>query len=316
MGQKRQFERLVCLKYLQPNILVAASGIGSKECRHFCCPGGKLSRVERLRNALRHERSEVTLDIAALEVASVEFPGLDFDASLFRLENLAQQIGSQLSDNSTGLDFIKTTNQLLFDTLQFRGNEEHYYDPRNSCLNSVLMRRLGIPISLAVLYIEIARRLSRPVYGVGLPGHFIVAYEDAEARYWVDPFNRGRVLSFADCCALSKEAAGVDLRTNPAVLAPVNKQQILVRMLSNLKAIYLRGQAFEKARQVLDLLIEAMPEYAEEYRHRGLIHLRQLNHRAAKADLETYLRLEPDTPEREQVEKQLLLIERWKAGLN
>ena len=212
--------------------------------------------------------------------------------------------------------FIRATNQLLFETLQFRGNEDSYYDPRNSCLNSVLMRRLGIPISLAVVYIEIARRLSRPVYGVGLPGHFIVAYEDAEARYWVDPFNRGRVLSFAECCALSKETAGVDLRTNPAVLAPVNKQQILVRMLSNLKAIYLRGQAFEKARQVLDLLIEAMPEYAEEYRHRGLIHLRQLNHRAAQADLETYLRLEPDAPEREQVEKQLLLIERWKAGLN
>ncbi len=272
--------------------------------------------MERLRDALRHERSEVTLDIAALEVASVEFPGLDFEGSLFRLEHLAEQIDSQLGSKSTGLDFITATNQLLFDTLQFRGNEENYYDPRNSCLNSVLMRRLGIPISLAIVYIEMARRLSRPVYGVGLPGHFIVAYDDGEARYWIDPFHRGRILSFADCCVLAKETAGVDLRTNPAVLAPVSKQQILVRMLSNLKAIYMRGQAFAKARRVLDLLIEAMPEYAEEYRHRGLIHLRQLNHRAAKADLETYLRLEPESPEREQIEKQLLLIERWKAGLN
>jgi regulator of sirC expression with transglutaminase-like and TPR domain len=87
-------------------------------------------------------------------------------------------------------------------------------------------------------------------------------------------------------------------------------------MLSNLKAIYIRGEAFEKARQVLDLLIEGMPEYAEEYRHRGLVHLRQLNHRAAKEDFETYLRLEPNTPERENVEKQLRLIERWKAGMN
>jgi regulator of sirC expression with transglutaminase-like and TPR domain len=87
-------------------------------------------------------------------------------------------------------------------------------------------------------------------------------------------------------------------------------------MLSNLKVIYLRGEALDKARQVLDLLIEAMPAYAEEYRHRGLVHLRQLNHRAAKSDLETYLRLEPGSPEREQIEKQLLMIERWKAGLN
>ena len=89
-----------------------------------------------------------------------------------------------------------------------------------------------------------------------------------------------------------------------------------MRLLSNLKAIYLRGEAFDKARQVLDLLIEATPGYAEEYRHRGVVHMRQLNHRAAKVDLETYLRLEPNAPEREQVQKQLLLIERWRAGMN
>ncbi|HWF48815.1 MAG TPA: transglutaminase-like domain-containing protein [Bryobacteraceae bacterium] len=272
--------------------------------------------MRRLRDALQNERSETTLDVAALELARVEFPGLDFESSLFRLANLAEQVGARLKANSTGLEFIQVTNDLLFDTLQFRGNEGDFYDPRNSCLNSVLTRRLGIPISLSIVYIEVARRLSKPVYGVGLPGHFIVAYEDPGNRYWVDPFHSGRILSFAECCALAKETAGVDLRANPAVLAPVTKRQILVRMLSNLKAIYLRGQALNKAKQVLDLLIEAMPAYAEEYRHRGLIHLRQLNHRAAKADLETYLRLETDAPEREQVEKQLLLIERWKAGLN
>ena len=272
--------------------------------------------MQRLLDALKNERSTVSLDVAALELAAVEFPGLDLEASFFRLDNLAEQIGSQLTPNANGLEFIQAANEILFDVLQFRGNEENYYDPRNSCLNSVLMRRLGIPISLSVVYIEVARRLSRPVYGVGLPGHFIIAYEDADSRYWVDPFHHGRILSFADCCALAKQNAGVDLRANPALLAPVNKRQILVRMLSNLKAIYLRGEAFEKARQVLDLLIDAMPEYAEEYRHRGIVHLRQLNHRAAEADLETYLRLEPAAPEREQVEKQLLLIKRWKAGLN
>ena len=272
--------------------------------------------MQRLLDALRDEDSKITLDTAALELASIEFPGLDPEATAFRLDNLAEQIESQLTANASGLDFIKACNELLFDVLQFRGNEEEYYDPRNSCLNSVLMRRLGIPISLSVVYMEIARRLARPVYGVGLPGHFIVAYEDAQARYWIDPFNAGRILSFADCAAVAKQTSGVDIRSNPAVLAPVSKRQILVRMLSNLKAIYLRGEAFDKARQVLDLLIDAMPEYAEEYRHRGLVHLRQLNHRAAKTDLETYLRLEPNSPEREQVEKQLVLIERWKAGLN
>lgn len=272
--------------------------------------------MQRLLDALRDEHSKVTLDVAALELASIEFPGLDLGAAGFRLDNLAEQIESQLTPGASGLDFIKACNELLFEVLQFRGNEEEYYDPRNSCLNSVLMRRLGIPISLSVVYMEIARRLGRPIYGVGLPGHFIVAYEDAQERYWIDPFHAGRILSFADCAAVAKQTSGVDLRSNPAVLAPVSMRQILVRMLSNLKAIYLRGEAFDKARQVLDILIDAMPEYAEEYRHRGLVHLRQLNHRAAKTDLETYLRLEPNSPEREQVEKELVLIERWKAGLN
>ena len=272
--------------------------------------------MQRLRDALRDDRSRVPLDIAALELANIEFPGLDLDASTFRLDNLAAQIGSQLTEGASGLDFIRASNDLLFDVLQFRGNEEDYYDPRNSCLNSVLMRRLGIPITLSVIYMEIGRRLSRRVYGVGLPGHFIVAYEDASARYWIDPFHAGRILTLADLCELAQERAGVDIRSNPAVLAPVSTRQILVRMLSNLKIIYLRGEALDKARQVLDLLIEATPGYAEEYRHRGLVHLRQFNHRAAKSDLETFLRLEPDSPEREEIEKQLLMIERWKAGLN
>jgi regulator of sirC expression with transglutaminase-like and TPR domain len=275
-----------------------------------------LMPVKRLLHALRDEGSDVTLDIASLELASIEFPGLDVESCLFRLENFAEQIRPQLNASASGLDFIRATNEVLFDVLQFRGNEDEYYDPRNCCLNSVLMRRLGIPISLSVIYMEVARRLHRSVYGVGLPGHFIVAYEDADSRYWIDPFHAGRILTFNDCCALAKQTAGVDLRSNPAVLAPVNNRQILVRLLSNLKSIYLRGEAFDKARQVLDLLIEATPEYAEEYRHRGIVHLRQLNHRAAKEDLETYLRLEPDAPEREQVQKQLLLIERWRAGMN
>ena len=276
----------------------------------------KLCHVKRLRDALMNDNSVTTLDLAALELASVEFPRLELEASLSRLEILAAQIDGDLPPHATGLQFIKAANRLLFDNQLFRGNEADYYDPRNSCLNSVLSRRLGIPISLSVVYIELARRLSRSVYGVGLPGHFIVVYQDSDSRYWVDPFHHGRILSFGDCCNLAKETAGVDVRANPAVLSPVSNRQILVRMLSNLKAVYLRGQAFDKARKVLDLLIDAMPTYAEEYRQRGLIHIRQLNYRAAKVDLETYLRLEPNSPERQQVERQLLLIERRKADLN
>jgi regulator of sirC expression with transglutaminase-like and TPR domain len=269
-----------------------------------------------LRDALRNNSAEVHLDIAALELAAIEFPGLDFEASLFRLDNFAEQIHSHLRPGASGLDFIRIFNLYLFDHFQFRGNDGEYYDPRNSCLNSVISRRTGIPISLSVVYIEIARRLSRPITGVGLPGHFIVSYSDESVRYFIDPFHSGRVLSFDDCRTLALGTANVDIRMNPDYLQPVGSRQILIRMLTNLKTIYIRGRALDKARQVLDLLIHAEPENPEEYRVRGLIHVQQLKHRAAKADLEAYLHLAPTAPERHQVEQQLILIERWKAGLN
>ncbi len=275
-----------------------------------------LCAVHRLRQVLQDESNAVTLDIAALELALIEFPRLDFEASLFRLDNFADQIRPKINSDTTGLEFIHQVNDLLFDSLQFRGNEGDYYDPRNSCLNAVLSRRLGVPISLSVVYIEIARRLARPVFGVGLPGHFIVMYEDHESRYFVDPFHHGRLLTFEDCCSLAQETTGLDIRQSPEVFGPVSDRQILLRMLGNLKSIYLRGQNLDKARQVLDLLMLAHPEEPEDYRLRGLIHLQQLNHRAAKADLETYIRLTPASSDRVQVEQQLLLIERWKAGLN
>ena len=278
--------------------------------------GDMLTAVRRLRDVLRNDDSEVPLDIAALELSTIEFPKLDLEASLFRLENLSEQVRAQGSEQLSGLDFIRALNELLFDVLQYRGNESDYYDPRNSCLNAVLSRRLGIPISLSVLYMEIARRLGRNVGGIGLPGPILVISAAEMSRNWIDPFHRGRILTFDDCCDLVRERANVDIRVNPGWFAPMTKRQILLRMLGNLKAIYLQGQAFAKARLVLDLLIEARPDQAEEYHHRGLVHLRQLNHRAAKADLEMYLRLEPNAPERHQVEQQLLLIEKWKATWN
>lgn len=269
-----------------------------------------------LRDALTNKSTEVNLDVAALEVAAIEFPRLDFEAPLFRLDSFAEQIQSHLRPHTSGPEFIRALNLYLFGHFQFRGNDGEYYDPRNSCLNSVISRRMGIPISLSVVYIEIARRLSRSVTGVGLPGHFIVSYHDGDTRHFIDPFYNGRLLSLTDCRKLALDTAGVDIGPGPDVLEPVTNRQILIRMLTNLKAIYIRGRALDKARQVLDLLIHAEPENADEYRTRGLIHVQQLKHRAAKADLETYLHLAPASPDRHQVEQQIVLIERWKAGLN
>lgn len=275
-----------------------------------------LCAVNRLRRLLQNEATDVTLDIAALELASIEFPGLDFEPSLYRLNHFAEQVSADVTSRTSALDFIRILNRLLFETLQFRGNESDYYDPRNSCLNAVLSRRLGIPITLSLVYLEIARRLGRPMFGVSLPGHFVVLYDDQHSRYWLDPFHCGRILTQDDCSDLARQTTGMDVRLHPTALAPVSGRQILIRMLTNLKSIYLKGQALDKAKQVINLLVLAHPDDPEEYRLRGLINLQQLNHRAARADLETFLRLAPAGSERAQVEQQLLQIERWKANLN
>jgi regulator of sirC expression with transglutaminase-like and TPR domain len=183
--------------------------------------GGKLARVQRLLHALQNERSEVTLDVASLELASIEFPGLELEPSLLRLDEIAAEIEAHMPPGPAALDFIRTANQVLFEEMQFRGNAGEYYDPRNSCLNSVLSRRVGIPITLSVVYMEVARRLDRPVYGVGLPGHFIVAYEDSESRYWIDPFNPGRILSFGD----SKIAQNMQSCASPGLYFEVSPTQ-------------------------------------------------------------------------------------------
>jgi regulator of sirC expression with transglutaminase-like and TPR domain len=116
----------------------------------------------------------VALDTAALEMAFIEHPGLNPAVSLETLDRIASELATRLGSAMDGATFVRIANQYLFEELGFRGNDSEYYDPRNSCLDEVLARRMGIPITLAVVYIEVARRLGRPVFGIGLPGHFLV----------------------------------------------------------------------------------------------------------------------------------------------
>ena len=134
-----------------------------------------------------------------------------------------------LPRSAGGREFVRVANDYLFGDLGFRGNEIDYNDPRNSCLNYVLDRRTGIPIALSVVYIEVARRLGRPVAGVGLPGHFIVQYDDGEFATYIDPFHSGQLLSQEDCRQLARDRTGSD--ADATALAPVGTRYILVRML-------------------------------------------------------------------------------------
>jgi regulator of sirC expression with transglutaminase-like and TPR domain len=269
--------------------------------------------MEALRAAL-FDSPEARLDVAALEIASIEAPDLDPQPYLAMLDRMASGIASSLSSGAAGREFVPAANRYLFDELGFRGNQVDYNDPRNSCLNYVLDRRTGIPITLSVVYIEVARRLGQPVSGVGLPGHFIVEYNDGDFSAYIDPFQSGRLLTADDCRQLARERTGSD--ADSTALAPVGTRYILVRMLNNLRSAYLRGKQFEKMVAVTDLLLEGFPENAGYYKARGFARLRMRQFRGAQSDLEMYLKYAPDADDRPQVAEQLGAIHRWLGRLN
>jgi len=256
----------------------------------------------------------VTLDVAALEMASIETPRLDPAPSLKTLDKLAAELRSRLPQHADGALFVRTANTYLFDELNFSGNESAYHDPRNSCLDQVLERRTGIPITLSVVYIEIARRLARSVAGVGLPGHFVVRYDDGNYATYIDPFHHGALLSEEDCRFMAREITGEE--PGASALAPVGTRYILVRMLNNLRSAYFRSKQYAKVVAVMDLLLEAFPANAEYYKARGVARLNLRKFAAAKSDLEAYLSFEPNAEDRKEITGQLEAIHRWLGRLN
>jgi regulator of sirC expression with transglutaminase-like and TPR domain len=262
--------------------------------------------MEALRGAIQ-EQPHGRLDVAALEIASIEMPDLDPMPSLAVLDRIASEIAARLPASADGREFVRVMNDYLFGELGFHGNEIDYNDPRNSCLNLVLDRRTGIPIALSVVYIEVARRLGRPVAGVGLPGHFIVQYDDGEFATYIDPFYSGNLLTAEDCRQIARDRTGSDI--DAKALAPVG-------MLNNLRSAYFRSKQFDKMVAVTDLLIEAFPRNPEYYKARGVARLRMRQFRSAQKDLELYLKYSPNAEDRAQITEQLGSIHRWLGRLN
>ena len=260
--------------------------------------------------------TDLELDRAALLVARVEYPDLEFEPYLLLLDSHAAELDGRVGNSADGLDYVLAANHYLFEELGFSGNSENYYDVRNSCLNDVLTTRLGIPITLCVIYMEVARRLGRPVFGIGLPGHFLVQYNDGLLSTFIDPFHHGPLLTASECFELARRASGLDLAADPRLLAPVSKTQIVTRMMANLRRVYVSQGAWHKALKLLNILLEARPDCALEYRERAAIHLQLSNATAARADLERYLELAPGAPDRDHVEQRLRTLRHYLARLN
>jgi regulator of sirC expression with transglutaminase-like and TPR domain len=271
--------------------------------------------MDALRGALQGDAS-VTLDVAALELAQIEDAGLDPAPWLAELDQIAAELGVRLGPETGGSRFVQIVNDYLFSELGFRGNQAEYDDPRNSCLSQVLKRRIGLPITLSVVYIEVARRLNRPVFGVGLPGHFVVRYDDGVFSTYIDPFHAGKLLSEQDCATMAREITGTELSGDPSALEPVSVRYILVRMLNNLRAAYFRAREFAKAVVVLDLLLEHFPSNAEYYKARAVARLKLRKLGAARDDFRKYLKYSPQAQDRAEVTRQLQAIHQSLGRLN
>jgi regulator of sirC expression with transglutaminase-like and TPR domain len=263
--------------------------------------------VLHLRELLEDETRPGRLDRAALDLATIHFPDLAPEPFLDQLNELASRLGDRLRNFNDGRDFVETAQRFLFGELGFRGNEDDFFDPSNSCLNQVLERRTGLPITLSVLYMEIARRLQMPVFGIGLPNHFVVQFDDGNYSTFIDPFHGGRPITPRECFALAGSSVA-----DPSLLQRVTKKQIAMRMLQNLRNVYVRSRDFPKAVQTLDLLIAGAPDLADWYRARGALFVEMNRGEAARRDFERYLTLDPQAPDRDEIAAQM----RWLARLN
>ena len=249
---------------------------------------------------------------AMLELAKIEHPGLDPQPYLTQLNEISSHLGDRLRNFNDGREFVEKAADYLFGELGFRGNENDFYDPNNSCLNQVLDRKVGIPITLSLVYVLVASRLKMPVYGIALPRRFVVRYDDGNYSTYIDPYGGGQRVSIGDCLRM----AGLET-ADLSIFIPATPKRILMRMLENLQGCYLRRNDFERAIRVLDWLLIGDPVQAQRYKLRGVIHLELRHWSAARRDLEQYLQLTPeDSPDRPELRAQLAEIHAQLGRIN
>jgi regulator of sirC expression with transglutaminase-like and TPR domain len=257
--------------------------------------------------------ADIDLGQAALSIARVEHPDLPVAAHLARLDDLAGRSGAGGEKAPAALDRLVA---FLFAEEGFRGNADEYYDPRNSCLNDVLDRKLGIPITLSVLMIEVGRRVGLAIDGVGLPGHFIVSANVGSGRVLIDPFNGGDVLTADRAADVAARAVGRPVKLEDAHWTPCSKRQIVVRMLRNLKTIYAKQTNWERALAVVDRLLVVDAESPTHLRDRGTVLVKLGRLPEGVTEWERYLRRYPSAQDAETFRQELRRIRQELGSLN
>ena len=272
--------------------------------------------AQQLQEILSGPEPEIDLGAAALTVARLEYPNLDAAHYIAKLDQLSTRAAKRLTAGASPSQIVDALNGFLFEDEGFRGDSADYYDTRNSCLNEVIDRRSGIPITLSVVYLEIARRLGLPFFGVGLPGHFVVKHDDGDQVLFVDPFGGGTILGRDGCQKLVAAVLGGPRDLSDVEFAAVEKRYIIERMLNNLHGIHVHSCQYRKAIGALDLIIALSADAADRFKERGMLYYQLRDFPRTRRDLEHYLSLRPDAADAQEVQKQLAGLRTLLAMMN
>ena len=261
-------------------------------------------------------REPVPLARGALLIAKEEYSDLNVDHYLDRLAELAREAEPIVNAGNDTVEKVQLLSHFLFEQKGFDGNRDAYGDPRNSFLNDVIERRLGIPITLSVVYLEVGRRLGLNLYGVSFPARFLVKAVDERGELLIDPFSSGVILTLEQVKARLAEIYRQPVELHPAMLKSAGARQILVRMLRNLKAIYTDTSDWARSLSALDRILMLDPRAVEELAERGQVYERLECFKAALDDFQSFLSLAPEHPAAEVVREAVLRLVRQVSLIN
>jgi len=268
---------------------------------------------------VRSEIDDERVDLlrSALTFSRIEDPQLDIETYVRRVDDLAARVAEKIEDPDDAVQIIAALNDVLFQEEMFRGNTVDYYSPRNSFLHDVLDRRLGIPITLALVYMEVARRVGFQLFGVGMPGHFLLKHYDVDGQsILIDAFERGSIVTEDDCRQKLDSIYSGQVALQPEFLLAVTRRQMLTRMLNNLRAVYLSQRDFRRAVQVVDLILVIYPRSPEDMKQRAVLRYNLNDYRGALSDFEEYVKMSPDASDAEEIRQTALSLRRSMAMMN
>jgi regulator of sirC expression with transglutaminase-like and TPR domain len=242
---------------------------------------------------------------AALLIANEEYPQLPVDLYLARLDQIAEEVQDRLACENAPLVVLNDVIETLYIRRSLKGNRESYYDPRNSFLNDVLDRGLGIPLTLGIVVLEVGWRLGLPVEGVNFPGHFLVRFRGDEFGLLIDPFDGGKIRFEDQAQELLDQVYGGVVRLQDGFLRAASKREMLARMLTNLKSLYVKVGDHPRALAAVERLLMITPTAPAESRSRGVLLARLGRHEEAAKQLEAYLRVAPAASDAGRVKQML-----------